>query len=194
MTGQPPRDDMDAAILDLIKKGDYHGALRALMRAHGNAAYSFCLRIVKDASLAEDVQQKVFLQAYQGLATFGGASSLRTWLLGIARNRSIDALRARQREANRFMTDDDLLAEALAGGPGPGEQAANAQTSGALEECLDGCLSAEDKELVLLHFREGLSYEEMGALLGKKADTLRARVARALPKLRKCLETKGGGP
>lgn len=185
---------MDAAILDLIKKGDHHAALKGLMQVHGNAVYSFCLRIVKDAPLAEDLQQKVFFQAYRGLSTFGGASSLRTWLFGIAKNRSLDALRARRREAGRVMTDEDLMAEALAGEPGPGEQAASAQTRGVIEECLDDCISAEDKELFLLHYRDGLSYEEMGALLGKKADTLRARVARALPKLRKCIETKGGGP
>ncbi len=187
------RDDADAAVLELVERGDHRAALALLMKRHGDAVYAFCLRIVRDVALAEDVQQKVFLQAHEGLSKFGGASTLRTWLFGIAKNRSLDALRASRREAGRVLSDDDLLAEAIEGGPGPGEWFASARERGALEECLDSCVSAEEKAFVLLHFRDGLTYEEMSALLGKKADTLRARVARALPKLRRCLEKKGVG-
>lgn len=188
------REEADAAVLDLVRRGDLPSALTLLMKKHGDAVHAFCLRFVKDAALAEDVRQKVFLQAYEGLSKFGAASSLRTWLLGIAKNRSLDALRALRREAGRFLSDDELVAEALEGGPGPGEQVADARTRGALEACLDECLSPEEKAYVLLHYRDGLSYEEMSALLGKKPDTLRARVARALPRLRKCLEKKGAAP
>jgi DNA-directed RNA polymerase specialized sigma24 family protein len=44
---------------------------------------------------------------------------------------------------------------------------------------------------VLLRFQSGLTYEEMAAELATKADTLCARVARALPFLKRCLERKG---
>lgn len=187
------RDEKDGDVLDLIKRGDDRGAVELLAKRHGAVVYAFCLRLLKDRARAEDVSQQAFLQAHRAIATFAGEASPLTWLLGIAKNRAIDELRADRREAGRVTPDDALLDEAVEGAPGPGEQIEDARANDALEACLESCLSPADKFLVLLHFRDGLSYEEMGRLLGKKADTLRARVARAMPKLRRCLEEKGEG-
>ncbi|HEU4412027.1 MAG TPA: RNA polymerase sigma factor [Polyangiaceae bacterium] len=182
------RDDKDGDVLDLIGRRDYRQAVDLLVRRHGDVVYAFCLRLLHDRARAEDVCQQAFLQAYKGLPGFGGGSSLRTWLLGIAKNRAIDALRAGRREAGRVAPDDELLDDAVESAPGPDERADESRASDALGACLERCVSPAEKLLILLHYRDGLSYEEMGALLGKKADTLRARVARALPKLRRGLE------
>jgi DNA-directed RNA polymerase specialized sigma24 family protein len=59
---------------------------------------------------------------------------------------------------------------------------------------LDACLrelSAESRMAVLLRFQEGMTFEEMGRLCCEKPPTLQARVARALPVLRRCVQTKG---
>jgi RNA polymerase sigma-70 factor (ECF subfamily) len=66
---------------------------------------------------------------------------------------------------------------------------AAAEMAGALEHCLDE-LAPSTKSAVLLRFREGLGFEEMAVLSDEKAGTLQARVARALPVLRKCLERR----
>jgi DNA-directed RNA polymerase specialized sigma24 family protein len=60
----------------------------------------------------------------------------------------------------------------------------------ALDRCL-GVLSAEGRMTVLLRFQSGMSYPEMSTWLGVRSETLQARVARALPVLRRCLERKG---
>jgi RNA polymerase sigma-70 factor, ECF subfamily len=194
LTENMSREKAEAALRKLIEKGDHRAALEGLMKQYGETVYRFCLRIVKDVSKAEDLHQNIFLKAYLGLPTFAGDSSLLTWLLGIAKNRSIDELRSSNREASRVLSDDELLGDAIAAGPGPGELFDKGADWEALEACLNECVSAEEKFLILLHFAEGLSYEEMGTSLGKKADSLRARAVRAFPGLRRCLEKKGAKP
>lgn len=184
------RARVEGAVLDLVRSGQRRAALTLLMATYGQAVYAFCLRIVKDQAHAEDVRQWVFLQAYEGLASFAGDSSLRTWLLSIAKFRSLDTLRALRREAARLTPDDGLVDEADVE-PDPSESSDAARLRDALSAGLEGCLSAEDVRIVLMRYRDGLSYEEIGAALGKKPDTLCARVARALPKLRRFLQRRG---
>lgn len=194
LTENMSREKAEAALRKLIEKRDYRAAIEGLMKQYGETVYRFCLRITKDASKAEDLRQNIFLKAYLGLPTFAGDSSLLTWLLGIAKNRSIDELRSSNREASRVMSDDDLLADAVEGAPSASEMFDRGVDRKALKACLDDCVSAEEKLVILLHFYDELSYEDMAEMLGKKADTLRARVARALPKVLKCLEKKGAKP
>jgi RNA polymerase sigma-70 factor (ECF subfamily) len=181
----------EAPLLALIAQGEHAAAIDLLVKTQGDAVYSFCLHIVKDATHAEDVRQKVFLQAYEGLSSFAGASSLGTWLLGIAKHRALDAARARRREAGRLFLDDGPLADAPDAAAGPSEAVERARAQSALRGCLERCVSADDQRLIQWHYQEGCSYEEIGARLGRKPDTLRARVARALVRLRRSLEEQG---
>ena len=71
-------------------------ALRALYDLHGGAIFGFLLRVLGDRAAAEDVQQQVFLEAWQRADRFDPErGGLRTWLLTIARSRAIDHLRRR---------------------------------------------------------------------------------------------------
>ena len=63
-------------------------------------------------------------------------------------------------------------------------------TREALEKCLS-VLASEVRMTVLLRFQSGMSYPDMSEVLGVRSETLQARVARALPVLRRCLEGKG---
>jgi RNA polymerase sigma-70 factor, ECF subfamily len=185
------RDGDETAVLDLLARGDRGAAFELLMNHHGEAIYRYCLRIVKDDAHAEDVRQTVFLQAYENLATFAGESSLRTWLFAIAKYRSLDKMRALGRESAHVEFDDELLDEAVGRRAGPHEMVEVSLDVSTLSDCLERCLSAEERHYISLHYQEGLSYEEMSDLFGKKADTLRACVARALVKLRRHLEKRG---
>ncbi|MCU0681237.1 MAG: sigma-70 family RNA polymerase sigma factor [Polyangiaceae bacterium] len=178
----PPEE---AAAQALLERGETRAALEALMLLYGEVVYAFCLRIVNDRALADDVRQLVFWRAYERLATFAGGSSLRTWLLGIAKHQSIDALRSSRRRARFLVLDGALGASRLEGVCDPGATIDSACTRSALAASLEKRLSDEERAAVLLHYRDELTYEEMSALCGEKADTLRARVARALVKLRR---------
>jgi RNA polymerase sigma-70 factor (ECF subfamily) len=161
-----------------------------LMKTHGHAVFAFCLKKLGNRALAEDVQQQVFIEAYRDLDTFLGKSSESTWLFGIARHRCQDANKSKGRRDKREQldgqtvedtVDDDLDLAALVDGAHIGHK---------LMACIDE-LSAESRKALLMRFRDDMSYEQMASVLDAKADTLRARVARALPLVKRCLATKG---
>jgi RNA polymerase sigma factor (sigma-70 family) len=183
----------DAAILALIARGALRDAAAALTETYGDAVFSFCLRMMRDRDVAADVRQKVFLEACRDLARYHGRSSLRTWLFGIASHRCLDEGRRRVRASRHESFEEmggDNTDPVPTTWPTPADLASHAELSRALEDCL-GKLPIEVRMTVLLRHGGELSYEEMAERLGVKANTLQARVARAEPALRDCLEAKG---
>lgn len=175
---------------DLLARGDRKGAIEHLMNEHGNAILGFCVRIVHDRAMADDVLQQTFLEAYRDLDRVQQRSSVRGWLFAIASHRCSDALKSRRRRELRVSTDDRGIEEVVDPTAGPSDRLNAARLAAALEECLRA-LSEESRIVVLLRFQAGMSYEQMSASLNVKADTLQRRVSRALPGLRQCLEGKG---
>src|SRR5262245_14618748 len=94
--GLASRGDPDGDIVELIQRGDLRSALTSLMRRHGVAVYRYCREELHDRTLADDVHQQIFIQAYRDLMRFAGRSTLRTWLFAIARHRVLDAAKSRR--------------------------------------------------------------------------------------------------
>jgi RNA polymerase sigma-70 factor (ECF subfamily) len=172
----------------LLAQGDRRGAITALMDQHGTAVFNLCSRVLRDRALAEDVLQQVFIHAYRDIERFERRSSARTWLLRIAIHRCQDAIKARDR--HRVADDPDAIRHAVDPGRMPAERVESSRLVRALEECLDE-LSDDVRATVLLRFQSGFSYREMAGPLDASAEALQARVSRALPALRRCLEEKG---
>jgi RNA polymerase sigma-70 factor (ECF subfamily) len=179
----------DAEITACMEAGNRDEAVRLLMKRHGDEVYGYCCESLDDPALADDVLQKVFVEVHRALHRFGGRSSLRTWIFAIARNRVIDVLRARKKAIARTGTlphdpeDERPLATELLD---------EERLHEALRSCL-GDLGEHVRTAVLLRYQQGFSYEEMAAVCNEKPGTLQARVARALPLLKACIEKKTGG-
>jgi RNA polymerase sigma-70 factor (ECF subfamily) len=185
-------DDADHDIIRLARARNLDVALTRLMQRHGAAVYRYCREALRDAALAEDVHQQVFVQAYRDLRRFMGRSTLRTWLFAIARNRVLDAIKARRRALSHL--DDDDTADAVDLAPAAGDQLDDARLRHALVHCL-GMLGEHMQTALLLRFQLGFTFEEMAEICGERAGTLQARVARALPVLQACIEARlAGGP
>lgn len=178
----------DERAKEALSRGDRREALCVLMEAYGDTLHRYCHKVLRKSPLADDVHQLVFLQAYEDLGSFSG-SSFRPWLYAIANHRCLDALKASRRWFSRFVLDDDPPEEL---DPAPtGEDRALARS---LSEALSGCLDKLKPHIriaVVLRYQEGFSYEEMAVICKEKPATLQARVARAMPLLRQCLENKG---
>jgi RNA polymerase sigma factor (sigma-70 family) len=183
-------EDADQDIITLIQRGERAAALTSLMRRHGVAVYRYCREELHDRTLADDVHQQIFIQAHRDLDRFAARSTLRTWLFAIARHRVLDAAKSRRR-AQAHIEEDDT-ADTPDPSPPPGERLDEARLQHALIECLRK-LGEHVRATLVLRYQQGFTFEELGAVFGEKPGTLQARVMRALPLLRACIEVRTGG-
>ncbi len=174
---------------EALERADREGALSILMSAYGTGVYRFCLQLVGDPDLAEDVHQMTFVQAFRDMGRFKGRSTLKTWLFGIARHRSLDALKSRRRREQRFPPG-----HAIAERSDPSANAEQGMLRRSVRQAISDCLgelTPRVRATFALRFQHAFTYPEIAEIGGELATTLQARVARALPVLRLCLENRG---
>jgi RNA polymerase sigma-70 factor, ECF subfamily len=181
--------ESEAPARDALLRGDRRGALALLMGQYGTTVYSSCRHILRDASKADDALQTTFIQAFADFPRYRGQSSLRVWLLAIARHRCFDMLKSERREG-AHLDRPGTLVDVEADGPNTDERLHLASVGRQMADCLRK-LNLQVREAIFLRFTEQLSYEEMSALTGERAATLQMRVARAMSGLRLCLEASG---
>ena len=186
----PQQVDPDADVLACVDRGDMTAAIQLLMTRYGNEVYRYCREELRDATLADDVHQQVFIQAHRDLRRFERRSAIRNWMFRIAHNRVLDAAKSRRRALGRIECTEPTDAPDLAASAG--ERIDDERLRRALATCLEQ-LGDHVRAALLLRFQQGFSYEEMAAICNEKAGTLQARVVRALPLLRSCIESKTGG-
>jgi RNA polymerase sigma-70 factor (ECF subfamily) len=160
------------------------------MRRHGAAVHRYCREALRDGALADDVHQQVFIEAFRDLPRFEGRSTVRAWLLAIARNRVLDAVRARSRAQSHI--EEAECPDMADPRPLPSESIDDTRLREALVASL-GKLDHDVRTAVLLRYQQGFTFEEMAEICCEKPGTLQARVARALPQLRAHIEARVGG-
>jgi len=148
-------------------------AQAAFVRATQPEVWRFTAALV-DPGAADDLTQETYLRAFQALPGFEGRSTVRTWLLGIARRTCADHLRAVVR---RRRLDERLAAQAWTDAPHPDP----AHRLGA--EDLLARLGDERRTAFVLTQVLGLSYAEAAAVEDVPVGTIRSRVARARDEL-----------
>ena len=175
------RDHLDG-LLARTATGD-HAAFRALYGHSAGRLFAVCLRIARDRSLAEDLLQEVYLRIWERARQFDPArGSALAWMIAIARNHAIDAIRARIREA--IVPDEHAIdvadAGALRGMEARIELPAVTRYLAALDE--------GPRRAIVLAYRDGLSYDELSALMGIPVGTAKTWVSRGLARIRHCLD------
>ena len=152
------------------------------------------VRLTGDRALAEDLAQETFIKAVRGLAAFDVNRRLSAWILRIAHNTAIDAMR---RRGIRTVSSDSTTS---AGAPPP-EPAAPATADpverAALNRALETAMAAlrpDQRAAIALRYEEGLSFEEIGQVLGIPEVTARSHVHRARKELARVLAAAGWEP
>lgn len=157
-----------------------------LVEEHAEAIYRVAVSIVRDPHLAEDVVQETVIKAWEALPKFRGESSLRAWILRIAHNTSISALRRRRDE---YMAPE-MLPEHMAA------EGVESRVEGREELArLRGALDALDdlsRSMVVLRELEGLSYQEISEMLAVPIPTVKTRLLRARRALQRALQQQRG--
>ena len=183
----------DEDLMTLVERRNAD-AFAVLYDRHGGAAYSLAHRIVGDRAVAEDVTQEAFLSVWRSGARFDAArGSVRSWTLGIVRNRSIDALRRSAGKAPKLDLDDDAAIEVQAAPELTDSEAIRRETSrnvrGVLQE-----LPAEQSEVIGLAYFGGFTHSEIAEMLGMPLGTVKGRMRLGLEKIRVALaEQMGAG-
>lgn len=93
-------DEPDADLLERFVRGDQQ-AFESLFRQFEHDVYGWIVRIVRDASRAEDALVETFWRAYRGRARFDSSRSFGAWMRRIATNAALDQLRVARRDALR---------------------------------------------------------------------------------------------
>jgi RNA polymerase sigma-70 factor (ECF subfamily) len=160
--------------------------MRLLYRDTSAKLFGVCLRILGDRSEAEDVLQDTYLTIWRRAATFDPSrASPITWLVAIARNRSIDRLRASS-TASR-MQPIDFGGDVRDSTPDALEQVEATEQRQRLEDCL-GELEQRHAAAIRAAFLDGATYEMLAQRIEVPLGTMKSWIRRSLIKLRACLE------
>ena len=170
-------------LCELAKAGNM-AAASELVTGHYQRIFSFFRRLSGNDEDAADLTQKTFAKVWAALPSYEGRSSFSTWLHGIGHNVYVDW----RRKGNRLdVQTDEWWAECVADGPSPFEDAAERDLAGRLYALVQQ-LEEGDREVVHLHYYQGLSLKETAEVLNIATSTVKYRLREALNVLRS-LET-----
>lgn len=147
-----------------------------LVERYERAVMATALQILRDPEKARDVAQDVFLAAYQKLATLRRPADFGSWLLTIARNRALSALRQQSRSPVILPLMDNPPAREV-------------ESSALTSTVLDGitALPEREREVILMHYFDRLSVKDISTATGRPVGTVTKQLSRAYERLRTML-------
>lgn len=173
------------AKLETPRKGKvrYVRDMDEIYRLHASSVYRFLCSITTDPNLAEELTQETFYQATKSIHRYNGRCKLFVWLCQIGKHLYFDHLK-REKRFQRSVNWERLEQEpATRIFDLPEEALALKERLGALDHQIKN-LSKDQQEVVLLRANAGLSFREIGDLLGQTENWARVTFYRAKTKLR----------
>ena len=186
----------DAELVERALAGVEDG-YRGLVTRYQRPVYNLLAQMLRNPALAEELAQETFLRAFSRLRTYDSSYRFVNWILRIAHNLAVDAVR---RRVPVEVTADDPDAPVVASrvlhapdpGPDPGREAERRQLSRALDEAL-GRLRPEYRRLVVLRYHEELGHEDIAEITGLPVGTVKSYLHRARAEMARHLEAAGWG-
>ena len=160
--------------------------MASFYREHGRVVFAQVLLVAGERVLAEEIVQDTMLAVWRGAGSFRGESSVRSWVIAIARRQTRDRLRGHRLR----MVDDSFLADQPGSGPGPEvmalDRAELTEVKVAIRE-----LAPPHREVLGLVFGSGLSLPEVAGVLEIPVGTVKSRLTAARIALGRVLNEKG---
>jgi RNA polymerase sigma-70 factor (ECF subfamily) len=161
-------------------------AFEAIYDRHSAQVFALAMRVTGRHRAAEEATQDVFLGLWRRAAGYDpDRGTLRTWLLAMVRNRSIDWLR-REARYDRVVEIDDVLAERLESAGRTDLEVVTREESRHARQLLLG-LPAEQRQVIELAYFRGLTHTEIAVRLDIPLGTVKGRQRLGLAKLRQKL-------
>jgi len=173
----------DAAWVAQAANGDRE-AFEELVVRYAPKVFGLCFSLLGNHADAEDASQETFLKAFRAIGTYRDQASFSTWLYRITSNTCIDM--ARQRARRPWVSMDAEIEEEDGGvafqvadeAPLQDETIAARWSADKVREAI-GTLPEGFRTVLLLRDIEGLTYQEVAAVLGIREGTVKSRLARA---------------
>jgi RNA polymerase sigma-70 factor (ECF subfamily) len=185
----------DEEIIFLHKKGDGE-ALKILIKRYASPLYNFTARLTGQNN-APDAVQEIFIKVWKNIDNFDSRkASFKTWIFTIAKNTTTDFLRKKKNllfsdlesarqdlaEENKNTFAENIPDESLL----PNEILQKLEDSQFLNTLLQK-LRPDYQEILVLHYQEEMTFEEIGKILGKPLNTVKSSHRRAIIELRKMI-------
>lgn len=165
------------------------GAFRALYDRYGNLVYSAALRVVRDAQIAEDMVQEIFLRIWRRPESYvAQRGRFVTWLTSVTRNRAVDEVRSRGRRFRHETASPEEQERELAAAD-TNDPALRAELSDKRRLILAALaqIPAEQRQIIELAYFGGLTQQEIAIRLSQPLGTVKTRIRLGMQKLRAAL-------
>jgi RNA polymerase sigma-70 factor (ECF subfamily) len=181
-TGTSAEAPDDGVLMSAIRAGN-QDAMAKLYDRYSSVVYAVALRVLGDASAAEDILQEIFMQLWRNPSAFDASrGNLAPWLAVIARNRALDVLRKR-----RPQTEIDETVISIE--PDLAASADRSRVAGKVRAMLQQMPAPQRSALEMAYF-EGYSHSEISQKTGEPLGTIKTRIRTGLLQLRKAVETR----
>src|SRR5215470_6339677 len=152
--------------------------------------YGYAMVLSRNRAEAEDLVQETCLRALRGMNSLRAEASAKSWLFTILRNIWLNQLRQRRTvpEMVELASDEGVSIEPADAAQDPHAEYVTRMERDQVRIAIQK-LPVESREVIILREYEGLSYQEIAAVLGCLAGTVMSRLARARSKLREVLTT-----
>lgn len=175
-----PQEPTDEELMDDYLEGN-HGAFRQLHDRYSGPLERAILRRIGDAETATDIVQQAFLRFHRARNDFKRGSKVRPWLYTIALNLARDWGR---KHGRRVMVKYDERDDPIQ----PTDQVVRKEDIQRVRDALAE-LDEKHREVIDLHWFEGLSFQEISEVTGDGLSALKVRAHRTYKKLRVILES-----
>jgi RNA polymerase sigma-70 factor (ECF subfamily) len=178
----------DATLVQRLLQQDVN-AFEQLYDRHSRQVYALVLRILQQASTAEEVVQDVFLQLWRNAAAYDAERGpFVPWLLTLARNRALDQLRLKSERQRRREEQTEELPPVLTSPPEYEEEIDERRRVERVRALMSDLLPQQKRAIELAYF-EGLSHSEIAEKLKEPLGTVKSWIRNGLLRLKEGLQT-----
>jgi len=179
----------DEQLVRIYLQGEIN-ALSILVERYLSYIYNFIVKQIGDRKEAEDLVQEVFLRAWKNLKKFDLDKNFKIWIFSIARNACIDYLRrkkipvfsALEKDDSQTSFEETIIDESES----VAEKINQQELAGEMNKYLKQ-ISEANRTVLVLHYNQQLTFQEIADLLGEPLDTVKSRHRRGLLYLKRLI-------
>lgn len=170
----------EKTLIEATQKGDLR-AFDSIVELYQDYVYTLCVGVVRQAEIAEEIAQDVFIKVHRHIHKFEGKSSFKTWLYRITLN---SALSHKRREKKAYLTDLESVSN------DPSWSTSQNQEQRDLGEILEkglNLLLLEDRIALTLFYFEDMKVAEIAEIMNLSINTVKVKLHRARKRLKEKL-------